>query len=185
MGNCSVKVKNNQTTELKSISKSLKHLAHEREKEEKPEKLKIKQAIEKGNMKQARIHAKNMIRMKTEVMTYGRISSRLDSMIDNLDDEPALSNSVPEIVEAIDSSLATGNLKKMLETMDRIEKQFFGNKEEAVVEEKSTKNSADADTCTSVVVPKEDQINSLIQEVADEYKLKISWADDQAIPIDH
>ncbi|KAI3880151.1 hypothetical protein MKX03_008186 [Papaver bracteatum] len=57
----------------------------------------VKKAIEKGNTKQIRIHARNMVRMRQEVTNYRRISK----------------------------PLATGNSKKMLKTMDQIETQFF------------------------------------------------------------
>ncbi|MCL7022158.1 hypothetical protein MKW94_029711 [Papaver nudicaule] len=118
----------NKTEDLKSVSDSLKMLADEREKEIEAEKLKVKNAIENGNTKQIRIHARNMVRMRQEVTTYRLISKRLDSMVNYFDDQPEQStvfSSIPLIIESIDSALATGNSKQMLKTMDQVEAQYF------------------------------------------------------------
>lgn len=156
----------NKTAELKTISDSLKTLANEREKEIVPEKLKIKNAIEKENKKQIRIHARNTIRMRKEVTNYLQITSYIDSMVDYINQEPEQSvifNSIPTIVESIDSSLATGNLKNILKTMDQIEKQFFDK--EAVAKFKSSSESG------TELISEDDEINSLIQKVTEEYKM--------------
>ncbi len=52
---------------LKFASKQLLRDSKKAEKEEKAEKLKLKKAIEKGNMEVARIHAENAIRQKNQV----------------------------------------------------------------------------------------------------------------------
>nr|ACG49192.1 hypothetical protein [Zea mays] len=51
----------NQIFDLKFTSKSLQRQARKCEKEEKEQKLKVKKAIEKGNMDGARIYAENAI----------------------------------------------------------------------------------------------------------------------------
>jgi len=48
-------------------------------KEEKAEKLKLKKAIEKGNMEVAKIHAENAIRQKNQSLNYLRMSARVDA----------------------------------------------------------------------------------------------------------
>jgi hypothetical protein len=75
----------NQIMELKFTSKSLQRQARKCEKEEKETKLKVKKAIEKGNMDGARIYAENAIRKRTEQMNYLRLSSRLDAVVARLD----------------------------------------------------------------------------------------------------
>ena len=59
----------NQIMELKFTSKSIQRQAKKCE-EEKSEKLKIKKAVEKGNIDRARIYAKNAIQKRTEQMNY-------------------------------------------------------------------------------------------------------------------
>ncbi|XP_026451078.1 charged multivesicular body protein 1b-like [Papaver somniferum] len=103
-------------------------MADEREKEIEPEgeMLKVMNAMEKGNAKHIRDHARNIVRMRHGVVNYRQISSRIDSMVDYFEKEPEQSkvlSSIPAIVESIDSSLTRGNTKNMLKTMDQIEKQ--------------------------------------------------------------
>lgn len=50
------------------------------EKEEKQEKAKTKQAIQKGNLEVARIHAENAIRQKNQAINYLRMSARVDAV---------------------------------------------------------------------------------------------------------
>ncbi|KAL9323052.1 hypothetical protein ACSQ67_011105 [Phaseolus vulgaris] len=117
----------NQIMELKFTSKSLQRQSRKCEKEEKAEKLKVKKAIEKGNMDGARIYAENAIRKRTEQMNYLRLASRLDAVVARLDTQAkmaTISKSMGNIVKSLESSLATGNLQKMSETMDQFEKQF-------------------------------------------------------------
>ncbi|KAM1385448.1 hypothetical protein FF1_031847 [Malus domestica] len=75
----------NQIMELKFTSKSLQRQSKKCEKEEKAEKLKIKKAMEKGNVDDARIYAENAIRKRTEQMNYLLLASRLDAMVARLD----------------------------------------------------------------------------------------------------
>ncbi|XP_026451072.1 uncharacterized protein LOC113351272 [Papaver somniferum] len=161
----------NKTEELKSLSENLKTLAKEREKEVEPEKLKTKDAIEKENLKEMRIHARNMVRMRQEVADYGQISHRLDSMVDYFDKEPEQSvvfSFIPTVVEAIDSSIATGNSKTLVTTLDEIEKRYFSA--EIVVKFKYSSITENRPVCMS----EEEKVCNLIQKVADEYKLKVS-----------
>ncbi|KAG0479777.1 hypothetical protein HPP92_010635 [Vanilla planifolia] len=116
-----------QIMELKFTAKSLQRQARKCEKEEKAEKLKVKKAIAKGNMDGARIYAENSIRKCTEQLNYLRLASRLDAVVARLDTQAKMQvvgKSMGSIVKSLDSSLATGNLQKMSETMDQFERQF-------------------------------------------------------------
>ncbi|XP_026451879.1 charged multivesicular body protein 1b-like [Papaver somniferum] len=161
----------NKSEELKSLSENLKTVAKEREKEVAPEKLRIKDAIEKQNGKEMRIHARNMVRMRQEVANDHQISRRIDSMVDYFDKEPeqsAVFSFIPTIVEAIDSSLAPGNSKKLATTVDEIEKRYFS----AEVVSKFKYSSITENR--PVFMSEEEKLCNLIQKVADEYKLKVS-----------
>jgi len=160
----------NQIMELKFTSKSLQRQARKCEKEEKSEKLKVKKAIEKGNMDGARIYAENAIRKRTEQMNYLRLSSRLDAVSARLDTQAkmsTISKSMGNIVKSLESSLATGNLQKMSETMDQFEKQFVNMEVQAEFMESAMAGS------TSLSTP-EGEVNSLMQQVADDYGLEVS-----------
>ncbi|KAG1327923.1 ESCRT-related protein CHMP1B [Cocos nucifera] len=160
----------NQIMELKFTSKSLQRQARKCEKEEKAEKLKVKKAIEKGNMDGARIYAENSIRKRSEQMNYLRLASRLDAVVARLDTQAkmqTIGKSMASIVKALDSSLATGNLQKMSETMDQFERQFVNMEVQAEFMEGSMAGS------TSLSTP-EGEVNSLMQQVADDYGLEVS-----------
>ncbi|KAG0474213.1 hypothetical protein HPP92_016070 [Vanilla planifolia] len=159
----------NQIMELKFTSKSLQRQARKCEKEEKAEKLKVKKAIEKGNMDGARIYAENSIRKRSEQMNYLRLASRLDAVVARLDTQAkmqVIGKSMGSIVKALDSALATGNLQKMSETMDQFERQFVNMEVQAEFMEGAMAGS------TSLYP--ETEVNSLMQQVADDYGLEVS-----------
>ncbi|KAH7565416.1 hypothetical protein JRO89_XS09G0204200 [Xanthoceras sorbifolium] len=160
----------NQIMDLKFTSKSLQRQARKCEKEEKAEKLKVKKAIEKGNMDGARIYAENSIRKRTEQMNYLRLASRLDAVVARLDTQAkmtTINKSMGNIVKSLESTLATGNLQKMSETMDQFEKQFVNMEVQAEFMESAMAGS------TSLSTP-EGEVNSLMQQVADDYGLEVS-----------
>jgi len=160
----------NQIMDLKITSKSLQRQARKCEKEEKAEKLKVKKAIEKGNMDGARIYAENSIRKHNEQLNYMRLASRLDAVVSRLDTQAkmmTINKSMSSIVKALDSTLATGNLQKMSETMDQFEAQFVNMEVQSQFVENAMAGS------TSLSTP-EDQVNTLMQQVADDYGLEVS-----------
>ncbi|KAI9115411.1 hypothetical protein K1719_013730 [Acacia pycnantha] len=75
----------------------------------------------------ARIYTENAIRKRTEQMNYLQLASRLDAVVARLDTQAkmnTISKSMGNIVKSLESSLGTGNLQKMSETMDQFEKRF-------------------------------------------------------------
>ncbi|MCL7029690.1 hypothetical protein MKW94_009632 [Papaver nudicaule] len=117
-----------KTKALKSASENLRNLANECEKEVEPEKRQLKDAVQKGNTRQIEKHTKNLVQIRHEAVNYRQIANRIDSMVDYFDNEPehsAVLNSIPAIVESINSSVATGNPKKMVKAMNKIEKHYF------------------------------------------------------------
>ncbi|KAL6221902.1 hypothetical protein ACLB2K_005294 [Fragaria x ananassa] len=169
MGNTEKKLMK-QIVQLKITSKTLARQAKRCVKEEKSEKLKIKKAMEKGNFDGARIYAENSIRKRTEQLNYLRLSSRLEAVAARLDKQAkmnTISKSMRSIVTSLESSLATGNLQKMSETMERFENQFVSMEVQAEFTENAMARS------TSLSTP-EEEVNSLMQQVADDYGLEVS-----------
>ncbi|KAJ7522566.1 hypothetical protein O6H91_18G017700 [Diphasiastrum complanatum] len=118
----------------------------------------------------ARIYAENAIRKRSEQMNYLRLSSRLDAVVARLDTQSkmmTINKSMTSIVRALDVSLASNNLQKMSETMDQFEKQFINMEVQSEFVENAMAGS------TSLSTP-EDQVNSLMQQVADDYGLEVS-----------
>lgn len=70
-------------------------------------------------------------------------------------------------MKALDTSLASNNLQKMSETMDKFEQQFVNMEVQSEFVENAMAGS------TSLSTP-EDEVNSLLQQVADDYGLEVS-----------
>ncbi|KAL3693251.1 hypothetical protein R1sor_006902 [Riccia sorocarpa] len=159
-----------QIFQLKYTAKSLVRQAKKCEKEEKAEKLKVKKAIEKGNMDGARIYAQNAIRKHNEQLNYLRLSSRLDAVVSRLGTQSkmqTITKSMGSIVKTLDSALAVGNMEKISQTMDQFEKTFVNMEVQSEFVESAMAGS------TSLSTP-EDDVNSLMQQVADDYGLEVS-----------
>lgn len=159
-----------QIFQLKFTSKSLVRQSKKCEKDEKAEKLKVKKAIEKGNMDGARIYAENAIRKRNEQLNYLRLASRLDAVVARLSTQSnmqTISKSMSGIVKALDNALALGNMQKISQTMDQFEQTFVNMEVQSEFVESAMAGS------TSLSTP-EDDVNSLMQQVADDYGLEVS-----------
>ncbi|KAF8388859.1 hypothetical protein HHK36_025540 [Tetracentron sinense] len=108
----------------------------------------------------ARIYAENSIRKRNEQMNY---LARLETQAKMT----TINKSMASIVKALDSTLATGNLQKMSETMYQFEKHFVNMEVQAEFMESSMAGS------TSLSTP-EGEVSSLMQQVADDYGLEVS-----------
>uniref|UniRef100_A0A2N9F2J2 Uncharacterized protein n=1 Tax=Fagus sylvatica TaxID=28930 RepID=A0A2N9F2J2_FAGSY len=136
----------NQIMELKFTSKSLQRQSKKCEKEEKSEKLKIKKAMEKGNIDGARIYAENAIRKRTEQMNYLRL--RLSPRRRRRSSRHASQDGHHQQVHGE-------------------HRQFVNMEVQAEFMESAMAGS------TSLSTP-EGEVNSLMQQVADDYGLEVS-----------
>lgn len=158
-----------QIFNLKFTSKQLAKQSVRAEKDEKAEKLKVKKAIEKGNIDGAKIYAQNAIRKKTEALNYLRLASRLDAVVSRLETQAKMqgvARSMGGIVKALDRALATNNIEKVAETMDAFERQF----EDLDVQSQVMEGAMTAQA--SLATPEED-VATLLQQVADEHGLEV------------
>jgi len=69
-----------QLFDLKFTSKQLEKLASKSTKQEREELLKVKKALQKGDMDIARIHGQNAIRNRNTGNNYLRLASRMDAV---------------------------------------------------------------------------------------------------------
>lgn len=169
-----------QIFQLKFTTKQLSRQAKKAEKDEKAEKNKVKKAIEKGNVDGARIHAQNAIRKKNEQLNYLRLASRLDAVASRLDTQAKMNmvgKNMANIVKTLDRALKAQNLEQISTTMDSFEKQFENLDVRTEFMETAMSNT------TSMSTP-EDQVNLLMQEVADEHQLDLAatLSNEAAIP---
>ncbi|RWS17162.1 Charged multivesicular body protein 1b-like protein [Dinothrombium tinctorium] len=151
-------------------SKELERNSRKCEKEEKQEKMKCKKAIQKGNIEGARIHAENAIRQKNQALNYLRMSARVDgvaSRVQSAITSKRVTQSMTGVVKAMDAAMKSMSLEKISAVMDKFEKQF----EDVDVQVNVMENTMSS--TTTISVPQND-VDSLMQQVADEAGLELN-----------
>ncbi|XP_063102202.1 charged multivesicular body protein 1B2 isoform X2 [Cavia porcellus] len=132
---------------LKFAAKELNRNAKKCDKEEKTEKAKIKKAIQKGNTEVARIHAENAIRQKNQAINFLRMSARVDA-----------------VAARVQSAVTMGKISAL---MDKFEHQF----ETLDVQ---TQQMEDTMSSTTTLTTPQNQVDMLLQEMADEAGLDLN-----------
>ncbi|KAL9553364.1 hypothetical protein PS6_003966 [Mucor atramentarius] len=139
----------NQLFQLKFTAKQLNKQSKRCQKDETTEKNKLKKAIQDGNMEGARIYASNAIRKKNESLNLLKLSSRID---------------------AVASRVQTAiTMRKISMVMDKFEQQF----EDLDVQ---TGYMEGAMAGTTTMNTPQDEVDSLMHQVADEHGLELNDA---------
>ncbi|KAH3738160.1 hypothetical protein DPMN_044788 [Dreissena polymorpha] len=155
---------------LKFAAKDLERNAKKSEKSEREEKVKLKKAIQKGNMEGAKIHAENAIRQKNQALNYRRMSARIDAVsarVQTALTTKQVTGSMAGVVKSMESAMKSMNLEKVSQLMDRFETQFENLDVQSQVMENTMCNS-------STLTTPQSQVDSLMQEVADEAGLDLN-----------
>ncbi|BEI81375.1 hypothetical protein CcaverHIS002_0205350 [Cutaneotrichosporon cavernicola] len=140
--------------QLKFTAKTLQRQAKKANKDETAEKNKLKAALQKGNTEGARIYAQNAIRKKTEGLNLLRLASRIDAVASRVE-------------TAVTMRSVTGSMANVISmVMEKFESQFND-----LDVQTSYMESTMSDT-TALTTP-QDQVDSLINQVADEAGLEI------------
>mmetsp|Transcript_23332 Transcript_23332/g.32627 ORF Transcript_23332/g.32627 Transcript_23332/m.32627 type:complete len:203 (-) Transcript_23332:195-803(-) len=158
-----------QIIELRMASKQMKRQSQKCSKQEKAEQMKVKKAIEQGDKERAKIHAENSIRNKSNSINFLRLASRMESIVQRLQTAQSIktmSKSMMTTTKIMQTALSSMNVEKISATMDTFEKQFEELDIQSAVMEDSVKQ-ANANTI------KEDQVENLMRQVADEHNLKM------------
>ncbi|MEW5302024.1 MAG: hypothetical protein WDW38_008653 [Sanguina aurantia] len=157
-----------QIFNLKFTAKQLSRAAVKCSKEEKAEMIKIRKAIEKGNLPGAKIYGQNCIRKKNENLNYMMLASRLDAVVSRLETQAKMqmvTKNMAGIVTSLGSALASNNLEKVAVVMGTFEKQFEDLDLQNMVVDRVMGAQAAMST-------PEDEVNSLMQAVAEEHGLE-------------
>uniref|UniRef100_A0A5S6Q7T3 Charged multivesicular body protein 1b n=1 Tax=Trichuris muris TaxID=70415 RepID=A0A5S6Q7T3_TRIMR len=160
----------NNLFNLKFASKELLRNAKKCDKEERVEKNKLKQAIQKGNMECAQIHAENAIRKKNEALNYMRMSSRIDAVAARVQTAlttKKVTKSMAGVVKAMDSAMRSMNLEKTSQLMDKFESEFVN----LDVQSATMENAMSA---TTTLNAPQSEVDRLMQQVADEAGLELN-----------
>lgn len=155
---------------LKFAAKDLERNAKKSEKAEKDEKVKLKKAIQKGNMEGARIHGENSIRQKNQALNYRRMSARVDAVaarVQTAVTTKQVTQSMGGVCKAMESAMKSMNLEKISNLMDRFEREFENLDVQSQVMESTM-------SASSTLTAPQGQVDSLMQEVADEAGLELN-----------
>ncbi|CAO0802885.1 unnamed protein product [Mucor circinelloides] len=162
----------NQLFQLKFTAKQLNKQSKRCQKDETTEKNKLKKAIQDGNMEGARIYASNAIRKKNESLNLLKLSSRIDAVASRVQTAITMrkvSNSMAQVVRGMGRAMDTMNLEQISMVMDKFEQQF----EDLDVQ---TGYMEGAMAGTTTMNTPQDEVDSLMHQVADEHGLELNDA---------
>jgi charged multivesicular body protein 1 len=121
-------------------------------------------------LKGARIYAQNAIREKNQALNYLRLASRLDAVASKVDTASRMNQvtkSMSSIVQGMDQVMQTMDMAKITAVMDKFEKQF----EDLDVKTEYIEGAMNQTTTSTTPA---DQVDTLINQVAEEHGLEIS-----------
>ncbi|KAJ3113363.1 Charged multivesicular body protein 1a [Phlyctochytrium bullatum] len=159
----------NHLFQLKFTAKQLEREAKKATKDEGVEKAKLKKAIQQNNMEGAKIYAANAIRKKNESLNFLRLASRIDAVASRVQTAVTMrkvTTSMAGVVKNMERAMATMNLEQISMVMDKFESQF----EDLDVQTGYMESSMSQ---TTAVTTPADQVDELIQKVADENGLEL------------
>ncbi|KAF9435983.1 Vacuolar-sorting protein SNF7 [Entomortierella beljakovae] len=155
--------------QLKLTTKQLQRQSKKCVKDEGSEKIKLKKAIQQGNMEGARIYAANAIRKKNEALNLLRLSSRIDAVASRVQTAVTMRNvtmSMTSVVKGMDKAMESMNLEKISMVMDKFESQF----EDLDVQTQYMENTMGNQ---SALTTPQDEVDTLMHQVADEHGLDL------------
>ncbi|CAG8794117.1 10368_t:CDS:2, partial [Gigaspora margarita] len=164
--------------QLKLTAKQLSRQAKKAGKDESSEKSKLKKAIQQGNMEGARIYAANAIRKKNESLNLLRLSSRIDAVASRVQTAVTMqkvTGSMASVVKGMDKAMESMNLEKISMVMDKFESQFEDIDVQTQYMEGAMGNT------TTMSTPQE-EVDLLMQQVADEHGLELNQQLGEATP---
>ncbi|KAF9584587.1 Vacuolar-sorting protein SNF7 [Lunasporangiospora selenospora] len=123
-------------------------------------------------MEGARIYAANAIRKKNESLNLLRLSSRIDAVASRVQTAVTMRNvtmSMASVVKGMDKAMESMNLEKISLVMDKFEEQFENLDVQTQYMENTMGNQS------ALTTPLE-EVDTLMQQVADDHGLKIKTA---------
>ncbi|XP_037085460.1 charged multivesicular body protein 1a-like [Pollicipes pollicipes] len=156
--------------QLRFCAKQMERMSKRAEKDQKKEQAKVKRALQKGSVESARIYAENAIRKKNESLNYLRMAGKVDAVASRTQSAMAMqgvTKNMEGVVKNLDKALNSMDIEKVSSVMDKFEKQF---------EDLDVRSSVleDAMGSTTATFTPQGQVDSLIQQVADEAGLEVS-----------
>lgn len=132
----------------------------------------MKKAIQQGNTEGAKIYASNAIRKKNESLNFLRLASRIDAVSSRVQTAVTMrsvTKSMGTVVKGMDKAMKSMNLEQISAIMDKFESQF----EDLDVQTQFMEGSMGQ---TTTLTTPQDEVDSLMQQVADEHGLELNMA---------
>ncbi|XP_064598963.1 charged multivesicular body protein 1a-like isoform X2 [Liolophura sinensis] len=155
--------------QLRFTTKQLERLAKKAEKDQKVQQTKVKKALQQKNVEGARIYAENAIRKKNEGLNFLRMAARVDAVSSKVQTAltmKAVTKDIAGVTKALDKAMSSMDLEKVEKIMAKFETQF----EDLDVRSQTLEDAMG--TATTLTTP-QNQVDALIQEVAEENGLEI------------
>jgi len=157
----------NTLFQLKFTAKNLVRESAKCTKREKVQKKKLKKAIEQSNLEGAKIYAANAIREKNQSLQFLTLSSRIEGVaarVQTAVNMNGLTKSMKGVVKGMSRVLDNMNPETISKVLEKFEAQF---------EDLDVVSSymGDAMGSSTACATPEDEVDSLMQEVADEHGL--------------
>jgi charged multivesicular body protein 1 len=133
--------------------------------------------MEKGNMEVAKIYAQNSIRQKNESLNLLKLSSRLDAVAARVQTAAKMNQitrGMKGVVGSMDKVLNSMNVEEITKVMDSFEKQF----EDLDVRAEYMENAM---TSSTAMTTPQDEVESLMQQVADENQIEFQSGADMKV----
>mmetsp|Transcript_1335 Transcript_1335/g.3079 ORF Transcript_1335/g.3079 Transcript_1335/m.3079 type:complete len:207 (-) Transcript_1335:1122-1742(-) len=164
---------------LRIVSKQMQRSSKKCEKNEKAALQKLKKAIQQGNHEGARIYGQDAIREKNQALNHLRMASRIDACSSRIETAVRMgqvTDGMKGVVKGMDKGLASMNIEKISALMDKFEQQF----EDLDVKTQYMEGTMNATTATSTPA---EQVDTLIEQVADANNLELGEAFSEAGPV--
>ncbi|KAI9669639.1 MAG: Vacuolar-sorting protein SNF7 [Alyxoria varia] len=155
---------------LKFTAKQLNRQAAKAGKDEQAEKNKLKKAIQQGHGDIGKVYAENAIRKSNERLNLLRLASRIDAVSSRVQTAVTMrqvTGSMRNVVVGMDKAMASMEPEKISAVMDKFETQF----EDLDVATGYYENATSSATATGTP---QDQVDSLVNQVADETGVELN-----------
>ncbi|KAG4306371.1 hypothetical protein PORY_000359 [Pneumocystis oryctolagi] len=175
--------------QLKFAAKSLKRQSQKASRDELIEKANVKKvrlslqkAIQAGNYDIAKIYASTAIRKHSEALNLLRLASRVDAVSSRLSTAMTMRNvggNLANVVKGIERAIKSMNLEQIALIMDKFESQIEDLDVQSSYMENVIFQAIQTSTATSTP---QDEVDLLMQKIADEAGLELSQDLMNAVP---
>jgi len=169
MGQDQTKLLQKQLFDIKFTAKQLTRESTKAEKREAEHKIKLKNAIQKGDMERAKICAENALREKQQALSLLKLSSRMEAVAQRLEQAIVMgkvTKSMSKTVDGMEAAFKTMDATKISKVMDNFTAAFDEMDVKTAVMGKELDRTMDSSV-------QQDDVQNLMQLVADENGLKI------------